>query len=129
MAGMTEYRISGRDSFWTWRELMYRFLDQLEPEHFAAIASQTFMEMQLSGYASVGEFHYVHHQKGGKPYADIAELSLRIMEAANVTGIGLTHLSGSLYLRWRRRAAFGWWANAFWQQCRTVCRSSDGLAR
>lgn len=92
MAGMTEHRIAGRDSFWTWRDLMYRFLDRLTPEQMEAIAALVFMEMQEAGYAAVGEFHYVHHQPGGGTYADIAELSNRIFAAAQLTGIGLTHL-------------------------------------
>jgi len=92
MAGMTEHRIAGRDSFWTWRDLMYRFLDRLTPEQMEAIAALVFMEMQEAGYASVGEFHYVHHQPGGAVYANIAELSARIFAAAELTGIGLTHL-------------------------------------
>ena len=92
MAGMTEYRAPGRDSFWTWRDLMYRFLDRLTPEQIEAIAALVFMEMQEAGFAAVGEFHYVHHQPGGAPYADIAELSQRIFAAASLTGIGLTHL-------------------------------------
>ncbi len=92
MAGMTEHRIAGRDSFWTWRDLMYRFLDRLTPEQMEAIAALVFMEMQEAGYASVGEFHYVHHQPGGAVYANIAELSARIFAAADQTGIGLTHL-------------------------------------
>ena len=92
MAGMTEYRSAGRENFWTWRELMYRFLDHLTPEDIFAIAALTFMEMQKSGYASVGEFHYIHHQKSGHAYDNPAELSERIIEAANLTGIGLTHL-------------------------------------
>ena len=92
MAGMTEYRLAGRDSFWTWRELMYRFTEHLTPEQIEAIAAQTFMEMQENGYASVGEFHYIHHQPGGAPYGDVAELSNRICAAAVATGIGLTHL-------------------------------------
>jgi formimidoylglutamate deiminase len=92
MAGMTEFRAKGRDSFWTWRDLMYRFVDKLTPEHIEAIAALVFMEMQEAGYASVGEFHYVHHQRGGTHYADIAELSNRIFAAAAATGIGLTHL-------------------------------------
>ena len=92
MAGMTEHRIAGRDSFWTWRDLMYRFLDRLTPEQMEAIAALVFMEMQEAGYAAVGEFHYVHHQPGGGAYADIAELSNRIFAAAQLTGIGLTHL-------------------------------------
>lgn len=92
MAGMTEYRAKGRESFWTWRELMYRFLDRLTPEQMQAIAAQVYLEMQEAGFAAVGEFHYVHHQPGGAPYADMAELSVRIMAAAAQTGIGLTHL-------------------------------------
>lgn len=92
MAGMTEHRAEGRDSFWTWRTLMYRFLDQLTPDQIRAIAALTFMEMQEAGYAAVGEFHYVHHQPGGGAYDDIAELSQQIAAAAEATGIGLTHL-------------------------------------
>ncbi len=92
MAGMTEHRAEGRDSFWTWRTLMYRFLDHLTPDQIRAIAALTFMEMQEAGYAAVGEFHYVHHQAGGATYDDIAELSHQIAAAAEATGIGLTHL-------------------------------------
>ncbi len=92
MAGMTEQRKAGRDSFWTWRTLMYRFMDRLTPEQIEAIAALVFVEMQEAGYASVGEFHYVHHQTGGVAYDNRAELSLRIMAAARDTGIGLTHL-------------------------------------
>jgi formimidoylglutamate deiminase len=92
MAGMTEVRRAGRDSFWTWRSLMYRFMDRLTPEQIEAIAALVFVEMQEAGYASVGEFHYVHHQLGGAPYDNPAELSERVFAAAAQTGIGLTHL-------------------------------------
>ena len=92
MAGMTEHRIAGRDSFWTWRDLMYRFLDRLTPAQMEGIAALVFMEMQEAGYAAVGEFHYVHHQPGGDAYENPAELSNRIFAAASQTGIGLTHL-------------------------------------
>lgn len=92
MAGMTEYRMAGKDSFWTWRDLMYRFTANLTPEHIEAIAAFVFLEMQEAGYASVGEFHYLHHQPGGTPYDDLGELSSRIAAAAATTGIGLTHL-------------------------------------
>lgn len=92
MAGMTEYRAAGRESFWTWRDLMYRFLDRLTPEQVEAIAAQVQVEMMEAGYAAVGEFHYVHHRPGGAPYDALAELSVRIMAAAGETGIGLTHL-------------------------------------
>ena len=92
MAGMTERRTAGRDSFWTWRATMYAFLDRLSPEQVEAIAAQVFVEMLEAGYVAVGEFHYVHHQPGGRPYDDLAELSGRICAAAAETGIGLTLL-------------------------------------
>jgi len=92
MAGMTEYRAAGRDSFWTWRELMYAFVNRLTPGQMQAIAALVFMEMQEAGYAAVAEFHYVHHQPGGTPYGDLAELSKRVFAAASATQIGLTHL-------------------------------------
>ena len=92
MAGRTEHRRAGQDSFWSWRSLMYQFLDHLTPDQIEAIAGLVFMEMQEAGYAAVGEFHYVHHQPGGTPYDDPAELSKRILAAATQTSIGLTHL-------------------------------------
>ena len=93
MSGLTEKRGPGSvDSFWTWRKLMYKFLDQLTPDQIEAIAAQVFMEMLEAGYGAVAEFHYLHHALGGKPYADIAELSRRIIRAAEHAGIGLTLL-------------------------------------
>ncbi|WP_299890275.1 formimidoylglutamate deiminase [uncultured Ruegeria sp.] len=92
MAGMTEHRMVGRDSFWTWRELMYRFTAHLNPDQIQTIAALVYMEMQEAGFASVGEFHYLHHQPDGTPYDRLGELSDRIMAAAAETGIGLTHL-------------------------------------
>ena len=93
MSGLTEARGSAPDdSFWTWRRLMYRFLDRLTPEHVEAIAAQVFMEMLEAGYAGVAEFHYLHHAVAGEPYDNRAELSERIIAAAESTGIGLTLL-------------------------------------
>ena len=92
MAGMTEGRTAGQDSFWTWRTLMYRFLDRLTPEDVQAIAAQAMVEMAESGFAAVCEFHYLHHPVGGGTYADPAEMSGRIAAAAAETGLGLTHL-------------------------------------
>ena len=93
MAGMSERRGSGdHDSFWTWREIMFRFLDILTPEDVQSIAAFVQMEMLEAGYAAVGEFHYLHHQPDGHPYDDIAEMSSRIAAAAQETGIGLTLL-------------------------------------
>ncbi|CAN1523337.1 SsnA Cytosine deaminase and related metal-dependent hydrolases [Paracoccaceae bacterium] len=92
MAGMTESRTAGQDSFWTWRTLMYRFLERLTPEDVQAIAAQAMVEMAESGFAAVCEFHYLHHPAGGGTYADPAEMSGRIVAAALETGLGLTHL-------------------------------------
>ncbi|GHE01270.1 N-formimino-L-glutamate deiminase [Defluviimonas sp. 20V17] len=93
MAGMTEARgPDPRDTFWTWRQLMFRFLDQLTPEDVEAIAAFVQMEMLEAGFAAVAEFHYLHHRPGGAPYADPAEMSGRIAAAAEATGIGLTLL-------------------------------------
>lgn len=93
MAGLTERRgPDPSDSFWTWRRLMYRFLDQLTPEHIEAIAAFVQMEMLEAGYATNVEFHYLHHGQGGQPYDNTAELSARIAAAADQSGIGLTLL-------------------------------------
>lgn len=93
MAGLTETRgPDPNDSFWTWRKLMYRFLDRLTPDHVQAIAELVFMEMLEAGYGAVAEFHYLHQDIGGKPYAELAEMAGRITTAATNTGIGLTLL-------------------------------------
>ena len=93
MAGLFESRgTRSGDSFWTWRKLMYRFLDQLDPGQMRAIAALAQMEMLESGYASCAEFHYVHHQPGGKPYRRLSEMAEKIVAAADQTGIGLTLL-------------------------------------
>ena len=92
MAGLAERRGPASDSFWTWREVMYRFVDRLEPEDVQAIAAQAYAEMLESGFTRVGEFHYLHHDRDGRPYADLAELSGRIAAAAEETGIALTLL-------------------------------------
>lgn len=93
MAGLTETRgPDPSDSFWTWRKLMYRFLDRLTPDHVQAIAELVFMEMLEAGYGAVAEFHYLHHDIGGTPYANLPEMAERIVGAAQGTGIGLTLL-------------------------------------
>ncbi len=96
MAGLAERAGTGAeggdDSFWTWREVMYRFVDRLTPEHLEAIAAQLYAEMLKAGYTAVGEFHYLHHDPEGRPYADLAEMSRRVLAAARRTGIGVTHL-------------------------------------
>jgi formimidoylglutamate deiminase len=92
MAGNTEYRLSARDSFWTWRHAMYALANRIEPEDLQVLATQLFVEMLKSGYTSVAEFHYLHRQKGGVPYSGTNALWEAIGNAASVTGIGLTFL-------------------------------------
>ncbi len=93
MAGLTERRgPNPNDTFWTWRQLMFRFLDRLTPDHVEAITAFVQMEMLEAGYATNGEFHYLHHQPGGAPYDDLAEMSQRVAAAAEQSGIGLTLL-------------------------------------
>jgi formiminoglutamate deiminase len=92
MAGLTERRGGESDSFWTWREQMYRFVERLTPDGLEAIAALAYMEMLEAGFTSVAEFHYLHHQPDGRPYDDVAEMSRHIVAAANEVGIGLTLL-------------------------------------
>ncbi|MEL7258936.1 MAG: formimidoylglutamate deiminase, partial [Pseudomonadota bacterium] len=93
MAGLTERRgPDGTDSFWTWRQLMYRFLDRLTPNHVEAIAALVQMEMLEAGFATNVEFHYLHHTPDGTPYVHLPEMAERIAAAADATGIGLTLL-------------------------------------
>ncbi|EJE51250.1 formiminoglutamate deiminase [Acidovorax sp. CF316] len=91
-AGLTEYRGESQDSFWSWRNLMYRFAAQITPESLEAIATWLYVEMLEAGYTSVCEFHYVHHDRDGRPYADDATLSLALLRAARNAGIGITLL-------------------------------------
>ena len=92
MAGLTEYRGAAQDDFWSWRELMYRFLDRLDPDDVEAIAAQAYVEMLQAGFTRVGEFHYLHHDPTGRAYDDIGEMAGRIASAATESGIGLTLL-------------------------------------
>ena len=92
MAGLAEVAGNPNDSFWTWRDLMYRLVGKISPEQLGVIARQLYIEMLKAGYTSVAEFHYVHHDSTGLPYANPTELALRISEAARSTGIGLTLL-------------------------------------
>jgi formimidoylglutamate deiminase len=92
MAGLTEYRANPADSFWSWRELMYRFAARITPETLGAIARWLYVEMLKAGYTSVCEFHYVHHAQDGSRHAHPAELAQRVVDAASETGIGMTML-------------------------------------
>jgi formiminoglutamate deiminase len=92
MAGLTEYRGPAADNFWSWRSLMYRFVARMTPEDLEAVSAYAFIEMLEGGFTRVGEFHYVHHDPAGRPYADPAELSARVVSAARRAGIALTLL-------------------------------------
>ncbi|MEO8807400.1 MAG: amidohydrolase family protein, partial [Burkholderiaceae bacterium] len=93
-AGLSEYRSTGghNDSFWTWRDLMYRFAQTISPEQLEDIATHLYVEMLQAGYTSVCEFHYLHHDASGRPYGAAAEMSLRLLAAAQRAGIGITLL-------------------------------------
>lgn len=93
MAGLAEARgPQGADDFWTWRQVMYRFLEVLTPDHIEAVAAQVQLEMAEAGYTASAEFHYLHHPVGGGRFADLGETSNAIFAASETSGIGLTHL-------------------------------------
>jgi hypothetical protein len=97
MAGLAERQSHSDDSFWTWREVMYAFAGRIGPDELRAIAAQLYVEMLKAGYTQVCEFHYLHHQPDGRPYADPAAMSLALIEAAREAGIGITLLP-TLYM-------------------------------
>jgi formimidoylglutamate deiminase len=90
-AGVGE-RSAGADLFWSWRDIMYRFANKLTPDDVEVIAAQAFLEMVEAGFTGVTEFHYLHHQPNGSPYANPAELSHRVISAAETVGLRLTLL-------------------------------------
>jgi len=92
MAGLTERRGTGDDSFWTWRETMYRFALGMRPEDLEAVAAMLYVRMLEAGFGRGGEFHYLHHDRDGASYADLGEMAARIATASQIAGIGLTLL-------------------------------------
>lgn len=92
MAGFAEISGDAADSFWSWRDVMYRFALRMSPEQLEAIAAQAYVEMLEAGFSRVGEFHYLHHDPDGARYADIGEMAGRLAAAARSTGLGLTLL-------------------------------------
>lgn len=92
MAGLAEIRGPADDSFWSWRTVMYKFALSMTPDHVEAVAAQLYMEMLEAGFGRVGEFHYLHNDRDGSHYGNIAEMAERIGAAAAQTGIGLTLL-------------------------------------
>jgi formimidoylglutamate deiminase len=92
LAGLTERRGPAGDTFWTWRELMYRFVERVDPEQLEAITALAFAEMLEAGFTRVGEFHYLHRDPRGGAYEEPGELAGRVVAAAERTGIALTLL-------------------------------------
>ncbi len=91
MAGLAENHPSGmEDDFWTWREEMYKCALLVGPEEAEAIAAMLYAEMLRHGYTHVAEFHYLHHDKDGKQYANLAEMGERMVAAAKTAGIKIT---------------------------------------
>ncbi len=122
MAGLTERGGPAGDHFWAWRDCLYRFLAQLDPDDVEVIATRLYIEMLQAGYTSVAEFHYLHHDPAGQAYADSAEMCRRIAAAADAAGIGLTLLPV-----WYAGSAFGGQAPLPGQR-RFVC-DADQYAR
>jgi formimidoylglutamate deiminase len=90
MAGCAEFLRGPSDDFWSWREAMYRLALSVTPEDMEAIAAMLYAEMLRHGYTHVAEFHYLHHDKNGQPYNDLAAMGRALIRAAETTGIQLT---------------------------------------
>ena len=91
MAGMAERRASA-DNFWGWRDQAYRIAARTDPDSLRAVAALAQIEMLECGFTRVGEFHYLHHDRDGRPYSDLANMSRALFDAAAESGIALTHL-------------------------------------
>ena len=89
-AGFSEQGSEGKDSFWTWRSIMYKFLEQLSAEDAQVIATQLYIEMLKMGYTRVAEFHYLHHDVNGENHTSLSAMAKAIFAAAKQSGIGLT---------------------------------------
>ena len=136
MAGMAEKRLHPTDSFWTWRETMYDMALRFSPDDLYAVARLLYMEMLEQGYTTVCEFHYVHHDVDGSPYAPSTAMSDALIEAARSTGIALTllpvlymtsHLDGSPLLDKQRR--FGHTVASYLQDWETLSGQQDAGMR
>jgi formimidoylglutamate deiminase len=97
-AGCAERDVTGDDTFWTWRRAMYGLAARLDPDDLEAIAAQVYVEMLEAGYTAVGEFHYLHHDRDGRPYTRRSEMGQRLLAAADQAGIGITLLP--TFYRW-----------------------------
>ena len=92
MAGLAELHEGTGipDDFWSWRTAMYNLALQISPDQLEAIATMLYAEMLRHGYTAVAEFHYLHHDRNGKPYNNLAELGERLVAAAQNAGIKIT---------------------------------------
>src|SRR5437588_12420444 len=86
LRGGTHRSLSAHDSFWTWRQAMYALANRLKPDNLSEVALHTYREMLVAGYASVGEFHYLHHQPDGRPYANPNTMAEAVLSAGRDAG-------------------------------------------
>lgn len=136
MAGLAERQTDPADSFWTWRETMYRMAARFDPDTLRDVAAQLYVEMLEAGYTAVCEFHYVHHRPDGRPYADPAAMSRALVDAARATGIRLTLLP-VLYMRGgfdgrplaERQRRFGHDVDGYLRLLDTLRAEEDGTVR
>lgn len=136
MAGLAERMTHPSDSFWTWRDTMYRMAGRFDPDTLHAVAAQLYAEMLEAGYTTVCEFHYLHHAPDGRPYADSAAMSRALIAAARETGIRLTLLP-VLYMTGgfdgrplsERQRRFGHPVDAYLRLFETLHREQDDTLR
>ena len=136
MAGLAERQTHPEDSFWTWRETMYRFASRMTPDSTYAVAAQLYAEMLEAGYTTVCEFHYLHHAPDGKPYADPAAMSHALIAAARDAGIRMTllpvlYMTGGFDGRQlsARQQRFGHGVEAFLRLLQTLRAEENDLLR
>jgi len=134
MAGLAERQTNPEDSFWTWRETMYRFAARFTPELLQAVATQLYVEMLEAGYTTVCEFHYLHHAPDGRPYDDPAAMSRALIAAARDAGIRLTllpvlYMTGGFDGRalGERQRRFGHDVDAYLRLIDTLCEDADPM--
>ncbi|WP_206859760.1 formimidoylglutamate deiminase [Lysobacter changpingensis] len=134
MAGMAERQTNAADSFWTWRETMYRFAARFTPELLQAVATQLYAEMLEAGYTTVCEFHYLHHAPDGRAYDDPAAMSRALIAAAREAGIRLTllpvlYMTGGFDGRalGERQRRFGHDLDAYLRLIDTLCEDAGPM--
>ena len=129
MAGLAEVRGPANDSFWSWRTVMYKFALAMTPEHVEAVAAKLYMEMLEAGFSRVGEFHYLHHDRDGSAYANIAELAERIGAASHRDRYRPDAAAGLLCPFRLRRCRADRGPAAFHQFARKLRKADGGLPR